>query len=80
MSTTTSVPEHAAMTLSAGRAHRNSGLVAGAGHWVQYESAECINANLFEWLVAAAGDEFRAIPRPVVIADEALRRRSRPRI
>jgi pimeloyl-ACP methyl ester carboxylesterase len=51
----TSVPEHAAMTLSAGRAHCNSGLVAGAGHWVQYESAECINANLLEWLGGSGG-------------------------
>ena len=46
----TAEPTQAALALSQGRADRRSSIVADAGHWVQFERADAINALLLEWL------------------------------
>ena len=46
----TTQPEVLAHTLSAGRAACQTHIVAGAGHWVQYEAADEVNRLLLQWL------------------------------
>jgi pimeloyl-ACP methyl ester carboxylesterase len=46
----TAEPPAAALALSQGRARCATHIVPGAGHWVQYESAEALNALLAAWL------------------------------
>lgn len=53
----TAVPAQAGAALGAGRADCRVQIVAGAGHWVQYETADAVNALLLGWL-----DESRAAP------------------
>lgn len=45
----TATPEIAAHTLIDGRAEREAAIIPGAGHWVQYEAAEAVNARLLDW-------------------------------
>ena len=49
----TAIPDQLAPCLSAGRSGCQTRIVAGAGHWAQYERAEEINALLLAWLAAA---------------------------
>lgn len=42
----TATPDVLLPQLLAGRPHRRGGIVAGAGHWVQYEAAEHVNTTL----------------------------------
>jgi pimeloyl-ACP methyl ester carboxylesterase len=46
----TAEPAQAALALCQGRADRHSRIVPGAGHWVQFERADAVNALLREWL------------------------------
>ncbi len=46
----TAMPDEAARALSDGRAHCRTQLIAGAGHWVQYERPDEINKLLLAWL------------------------------
>lgn len=46
----TAEPAQAALALAGDRAQCRTVLVPEAGHWVQYESAECVNAELLGWL------------------------------
>lgn len=50
----TTTPEEVAARLVSGHANRHAVVLAGAGHWVQYEAAERVNALLLEWLGAGA--------------------------
>lgn len=49
----TAIPTEAAQTLTQDKASRDWTIVAGAGHWVQYERPEAINTLLASWLKAA---------------------------
>ncbi|MCD2513242.1 alpha/beta fold hydrolase [Comamonas endophytica] len=49
----TAVPAEAAQALAQDKPTRDWTLVAGAGHWVQYERPEAINTLLTSWLKAA---------------------------
>jgi pimeloyl-ACP methyl ester carboxylesterase len=46
----TAIPEQAALSLSRGRDRCRTHVVAGAGHWVQYERADEVNRLLLAWL------------------------------
>jgi pimeloyl-ACP methyl ester carboxylesterase len=48
----TAQPTVLARTLSAERAARQTHIVAGAGHWAQYEAADEVNRLLLHWLQA----------------------------
>ena len=48
----TALPTVLAQALSAGRATCQTHIVAGAGHWVQYEAADEVNRLLLHWLQA----------------------------
>ncbi|MEJ8815864.1 alpha/beta hydrolase [Variovorax ureilyticus] len=49
----TAHPERVAELLRNGRSHREWCLVSGAGHWVQYESANRVNDLLLSWFKPA---------------------------
>ena len=46
----TAQPEAIALALSAGRANFRTHVVAGAGHWAQYEQPDAVNHLLLDWL------------------------------
>jgi pimeloyl-ACP methyl ester carboxylesterase len=46
----TAVPEQLLPRLLAGHPHRQGGIVAGAGHWAQYEAAAQVNERLLAFL------------------------------
>lgn len=46
----TAVPEQAAFALSQGRESCETHIVPGAGHWVQFERPQAVNALLLAWL------------------------------
>nr|WP_316640281.1 alpha/beta hydrolase [uncultured Roseateles sp.] len=46
----TAVPEQAALSLGESREHGKVLVVPGAGHWIQYEQADEINALVLAWL------------------------------
>ena len=46
----TAQPEAAGRALSAGRANCRIHVVAGAGHWAQYEQPDAVNRLLLDWL------------------------------
>lgn len=46
----TAVPQQALQVLARGRANCRTHVLPGAGHWVQYEAADTVNALLLEWL------------------------------
>lgn len=48
----TAEPETLRITLAAAEPRREARIVAGAGHWVQYEAADAINQMLLGWLSA----------------------------
>lgn len=48
----TAVPQTLQITLTEGHRRREARIVAGAGHWVQYEAADAINQMLLDWLAA----------------------------
>ncbi|GJG94961.1 alpha/beta fold hydrolase [Cupriavidus pauculus] len=50
----TADPSAVLATLVDGRPHRQGAVVDGAGHWVQYEAHDAINALLLEWLADVA--------------------------
>lgn len=45
----TATPDAAAQSLIDGRAEREAAIIPGAGHWVQYEAVEAVNARLLDW-------------------------------
>jgi pimeloyl-ACP methyl ester carboxylesterase len=49
----TAVPTEAAQTLGQHKPERDWTILAGAGHWVQYERPEAVNTLLASWLQAA---------------------------
>ncbi len=49
----TAIPAEAALTLTQHKSTRDWTILAGAGHWVQYERPEAINTLLASWLQAA---------------------------
>jgi pimeloyl-ACP methyl ester carboxylesterase len=48
----TAVPEQLLPRLLAGHPHRQGGIVAGAGHWAQYEAAAQVNERLRAFLLS----------------------------
>lgn len=50
----TADPEPIAALLTAGHPNRASRVVRGAGHWVQYERADEVNATLLDWFAPPA--------------------------
>ena len=50
----TAVPEQLLPRLLEGHPHRQGGIVAGAGHWAQYEAATQVNERLRAFLPSAA--------------------------
>lgn len=49
----TCTPEYLIETLVSGRLNRSKELVVDAGHWVQYEKSDQINATLIQWFESA---------------------------
>lgn len=46
----TAAPQQASRVLAQGRENCRTRVLPGAGHWVQYEAADTVNALLLEWL------------------------------
>ena len=49
----TAIPTEAAQTLGQHKPGRDWTILAGAGHWVQYQRPEAVNTLLASWLPAA---------------------------
>jgi 2-hydroxy-6-oxonona-2,4-dienedioate hydrolase len=50
----TATPEIAKVGLLDGRPHRHYRLIPDGGHWIQFERADAVNAELLRWFGAAA--------------------------
>lgn len=48
----TAVPDHMAPMFEQGRHNRITTLVAGAGHWLQWERSDVVNAAFSDWFTA----------------------------
>lgn len=46
----TADPQAVVNSLATGHAARSTRIIEGAGHWVQYEQADAVNALLLQWL------------------------------
>jgi len=59
----TCTPEMAKNNLTKGKAHRECRVIPGGGHWVQFERAVEVNAELARWFGAAATVQSAAVAK-----------------